>query len=379
MHLTREEERVLAGEEGEGKRKAMEILAALGDIYGADSLLPIERAQISGVSYKTIGDAGLEFLRDLADKGAEIGVLATLNPAGVDLEQWKELGYPRQFAEKQEEIIEAYSKMGAVPSCTCTPYLAENVPSRGEHIAFAESSSIAYANSVIGARTNRESGVSALAAAIIGKTPNYGLHLDENRKPDLRVEVTAELGEGADYSALGYYLGQNHDSVPLITGITPRKGEMKALGAAFAVGPGALFHVEGVTPEARKPGTGKALERIEVGEEELAEAYGQLSTTEEADLVCIGCPHLSRQEMQKVLKLKPERETWLFTSRQQRALLKDKIPKNTKLVCDTCMVVSPLEEIGVKSVATNSAKCAYYCRNLSGLEVKFGRLEELVR
>ncbi len=378
MHLTREEEKALGGEEGEGKRKAMEILVAIGEIYDAEELLPVGRAQISGVSYKTIGEAGMEFLRDLADRGAGIDILATLNPAGVDLEQWKELGYPRQFAEKQGEIIDAYTRMGAVPSCTCTPYLAENIPSPGEHIAWAESSSIAYANSVIGARTNRESGISALAAAIIGKTPNYGLHFDENRKPDLRIKVKAELREEADYSALGYYVGQNYDCIPLFQGIRPTKEEMKAFGAAFAVGPGALFHVESITPEAKKYGA-EVVEKVEIGEDEIAEAYAELNTTEEADLVCIGCPHLSSREIRKVVRLKPEKKTWLFTSRQQKALFKEAIPKNTTLVCDTCMVVSPLEDIGIRSVATNSAKCAYYCRNLSGLEVKFGRLENLVR
>ena len=188
MHLTREEERMYEGEEGPAVEKSMEILVALGDIYGAEKLVNITSAQISGVSYKTIGDAGLEFLEELS-KDAQVRVPSTLNPAGVDLEIWKELGFSEEFTKKQLAIVDAYRKMGVSTTCTCTPYLWEMYPHSDHHIAWSESSAVCYANSVLGARTNREGGPGALSAAICGRTADYGYHLDEERHPNLLVEV----------------------------------------------------------------------------------------------------------------------------------------------------------------------------------------------
>ncbi|MFV2041185.1 MAG: aconitase X catalytic domain-containing protein, partial [Candidatus Hydrothermarchaeales archaeon] len=247
MNLTREEEALLSGEGGEGMQKAMEIIVSIGDINDSERLIPVERVQISGVSYKTIGDAGLEFLQDMAALGAKTSVYSTLNPAGIDLEQ-ENPDVPARFVEKQREILEAYELLGATPSCTCTPYLAGNKPGFGEHIAFAESSAVAYANSALGARTNRESAITALASAITGKTPLYGLHLDENRAPTLTVNVTENVESVNDYSALGYYIGKHFDETPIFKGIQPGVEGLKALSAGLATGKVSMFHIDGVTP-----------------------------------------------------------------------------------------------------------------------------------
>ena len=154
MYLTKEEEKMLNGEYGEATRKAMEILVALGDIFGADRLIEVSSVQVAGVSYDNIGDAGLEFLNELAKDG-KVKVTTTLNPAGMDIENWKSLGISEEFAEKQIQVIEAFKKLGIIPTCTCVPYLIGNLPRFGEHIAWSESSAVAFANSVIGARTNR--------------------------------------------------------------------------------------------------------------------------------------------------------------------------------------------------------------------------------
>src|SRR4030066_1273056 len=180
MNLTEEKERMLAGEEGYAARKSMEILTALGDIYGADKLIRVGSVQVAGVSYHNLGDAGLEFLNELAKDG-KVKVLTTLNPAGMDLENWKNLGISAEFAEKQNLVIDAFTRMGILISCTCTPYLIGNLPRYGEHIAWSESSAVTYANSIIGAMTNREGGPSALAASLMGRTPYYGMHLDHDR------------------------------------------------------------------------------------------------------------------------------------------------------------------------------------------------------
>ncbi len=194
MYLTKNEQKMLDGEEGYAAKKSMEILVALGNIYGAEKLIEVGSVQVAGVSYHNLGDAGLEFLNELAKDG-KVKVLTTLNPAGMDLENWQNLGIDPEFARKQNLVIEAFSKMGIIVSCTCTPYLIGNLPRYGEHVAWSESSAVTFANSVIGAKTNREGGPSALAAAFVGKTPCYGLHLDENRVPDIHVEVDGGLGE----------------------------------------------------------------------------------------------------------------------------------------------------------------------------------------
>jgi len=377
MELTRWEERALAGEMGEGMQKAMEIVVAIGEMKDARALIPVQSVQISGVSYKTVGEAGLEFLKDFAALGARISVLATLNPAGVELGQ--EHGeLPPRFVERQREILEVYERMGAEPVCTCTPYLAGNLPRDGEHIAWAESSAVAYANSVLNARTNRESSITALASAITGRTPLYGLHLEENRAPTFAVKVEAELEDVADYSALGYYVGRELKGIPLFTGVEPGVAELKALAAGLATGQVSMFHVEGMG-EGRRFSTA-GLEKVVFGEGERRSVFEELSTCVEPDVLCIGCPHCTMEEVERVLKAGAEREVWVYTCRRNKDAVRSGMEKrNIRLIADTCMVVQPLEEMGIGSVGTNSAKCAYYTRNLSGLEVWFGRTENLLK
>lgn len=376
MELTKDEENILKGSEGEGKKKAMEILAALGEINEAQKLIPVKSVQVSGVSYKTIGDHGLEFISDWARSGAKVSAFTTLNPSGVDIDMASELGYSKEFTEKQKQIIDVYKSMGITPSCTCTPYLAGNQPKPGESIAWAESSSVIFANSVLGARTNVESGVSALACAILGKTPCYGLHLRENRRPTFEVRVDAKIKSESDYAAMGFAIGQQHEGIPLFREIKPSTDDMKLMGAALATGSIPMFQVEGVTHEHK---SAEKLEKITIGKKELKEAYEGLNTTDEPDVVCIGCPHCSVNEAMEVISANPKREVWIFIARQNREKIeKHAKGKNVKLISDTCMVVSPLEELGIKSVGVNSAKAAFYCRNLSGLDIRFDSLKNLI-
>ncbi|MBO4797213.1 MAG: DUF521 domain-containing protein, partial [Candidatus Methanomethylophilaceae archaeon] len=202
MELTKAEEAVLNGEKGEGMQKAMELVTALGKIYGAENLVDITSAHLSGASYKTIGDGGLKYLEDMAAGIARVSVPSTLNPVGMDRTRWKEMHISEDFAVKQLRIIELYGKMGVKTTCSCTPYTGANVPAAGDHVAWAESSALSFVNSFIGARTNREGGPGALAAAILGKTANYGLHLDENRKPTVVIEAETD-GSLFSYSLLG--------------------------------------------------------------------------------------------------------------------------------------------------------------------------------
>ena len=189
MELTGYEQEMLAGEHGRSTQKAMEILVALGTIYGAARMVEVTSVQIAGVSYDNLGEAGPHFLQEMAADG-RAQVLTTLNPAGMDIENWQALGIDAGFARNQERVLDAFARMNVVTTCSCTPYLAGNLPHYGEHIAWAESSAVCYANAVIGARTNREGGPGALAAALTGRTPAYGYHLDENRRPTVTVMVS---------------------------------------------------------------------------------------------------------------------------------------------------------------------------------------------
>ncbi len=381
MYLTKQEEKILDGEYGDVLAKLMKVLVKVGDINNAENLIEIKSCQISGVSYKTIKDAGLEFLRDVAKEKVKVKVFTTLNPCGTDHENT--LNFSKDFYLKQMEILECYKKLGVVPTCTCVPYLVGNLPRFGENIAWAESSSVIFANSVLGARTNRESAITSLAASLIGKVPKYGLHLDENREPEIKVVVRAELKEESDFSALGYLISKTN-KIPYITGIKPNIDEMKALGSAIAVGNISIFHVEDVTPESHKYDT-KHLEILEIDDKELKLAYEELTTCEDTDVACIGCPHASLREINNIIRFckrnKVKKEILIFTPRIYKNIAEEMIKNaensNIKIISDTCMVVSPIEE-KYKKIATNSAKASFYTNNLSKINVKFGRFSDIL-
>lgn len=389
MYLTKEEERTLRGEDGETMRKMIEILVALGDIYGADALIPIKSAQVSGVSYKTIGDAGIEWISDL--KGT-VKAPTVLNPAGMDMNNWERLGIDPKFAAKQIEIIKAFGRLGIDPKCTCTPYYLNGFDVQyKDHLAWGESSAISFSNSVLGARTNREGGPSALAAALIGKTPDYGYHKIENRKPSYEIITGFEMS-GSDYGALGFVAGKMAGSkIPLFKmKSVPTKNEMKMLGAAMAAsGAVALYHIDGVTPEMtdkefiyEKPRESVAIERKEI--DAVYESANDLKTAN--DIVTIGCPHCSKEELEQLASLLEGKtvvkEFWIFTSREVAAQNKTTVGRieksGAKVVCDTCMVVSPAAN-SYSSMMVNSGKAYAYVPSMCGLKATYGTAERCVK
>jgi predicted aconitase len=390
MELTKQEQAMLNGAEGYAVRKSMEILVALGEIFGAKSLIDVGSVQVAGVSYHNLGDAGLEFLNSLAADG-RVRVLTTLNPAGMDLENWQQLGISPEFAEKQNLVIDAFTRMGILVSCTCTPYLIGNLPLYGEHIAWSESSAVTFANSVLGAKTNREGGPSALAAAFVGKTPCYGLHLDDNRVPDVHVQVNAELAKLSDWGALGYAIGKKAENkIPYITGIKAAElDELKSFCASVVTyGAKPLFYMKGITPgsELQK----QPSEMVVVEQSDLKNAYDNINDqVSEIDFVCVGCPHCSIKEIQEIANLLKGKkvaegtELWVATSRTAKQLADKRGYTTTieeaggKFACDTCMAVAPLKG-RFKALATTSAKGCFYSRqNL--MKTKMGSMKECVQ
>jgi hypothetical protein len=283
----------------------------------------------------------------------------------MDLENWREMGIDEDFARHQQEIISAYERLGVCCECTCSPYhLYEEFAGFGEHLAWSESSAVSYANSVIGARTNREGGPSALAAALIGKTANYGLHLDENRAPTLRVKVEGRISD-ADFGALGYLAGQLvKKDVPFFEfEAKPTDEELKQLGAAMAAsGSVALYHVKNVTPEAELYSV--PTETINIDKSSIERVYEDQC---EPDLITLGCPHLGPKELVELARLlegkKVKKEVWIFTSRslgEQYTKQIDVITQSgVKVFYDTCMVVSPASE-RFKCIMVNSGKALNY-------------------
>jgi hypothetical protein len=395
MHLTPEEQEMLSGEHGRATQKSMEILNALGTIYDAESMVPVTSVQIAGVSFDNLGEAGLEFLSEMADGGGQAKVLTTLNPAGMDIENWQALEIDPEFARNQERVIEAYARMGVVTTCSCTPYLFGNLPHFGEHIAWAESSAVCYANSVLGARTNREGGPSALAAALTGRTPAYGLHLDENRRPGLTVRVETRLTDTRDFGALGVVVGRAIESrqkkvIPYLRDIPAATVEqLKSFCASLATYGGlAMFHMEGITPESAQHAPPD--ETLVIGQADLDKAIHSLDVTsasDEVDFVSLGCPHLSIHEIQKIAELlggKHVRKTfWITTSRPVKRIA-DQMGYSATIeaagaifAVDTCCVVAPIKG-RFKNLVTDSAKACYYAGAKNGFKTRFLPFDEVV-
>jgi predicted aconitase len=409
LRLTAEEQAMLEGTEGPGVQRAMEIVVTLGRIYGASDLVPITHAQIAGVSYKNLGEAGVAFLRRWAEEGARVRVPTMLNPMGMEADRWQEMGISPDFALPQLTVIDAFNRMGVQLTLSCTPYLLPKVLiRRGDHLAWAESSAVAFANSVLGAYTNREGGPSALAAAIIGRTARYGYHLDKNRRAHYVIEVRCPLYDVADFGALGYLVGkQIGNGIPYFADLAqwlpplpddttvggPAVDRLKTLGAALAAyGAVALYHIAGYTPEACD--LGERLIRPKARRlviDSLAEAYRVMDADpdlQRIDLVTIGCPHASLGEIEQVAQRVRGRRLatrlWVTTARaiREQAAQLGWVQMITEaggeVVADTCAVVAPMHMMGIRSMATNAGKMACYAPAHSGVRMRFGSLEQCI-
>jgi hypothetical protein len=365
MYLDNEEERILNGEEGEAKKIAMEIILRLGDFYGAEKTVKINNAHISGISYKNIGDAGIDFLEKFVNE--KVAVKTTINPIGFDLDFPEFFTDDDDFLKKQMKIVDIFHRIGVIPSLTCTPYYIVDIKS-GEHISWAESSAIVYANSIIGARTNRESGISALASAIIGRSAYYGLHTDEGRKATHKV-ILDFSPEFFDYAVLGLFIGLNiRNGIPYIVGLKNDLDALKSLGASMnSTGSIPMFHAEGITPEWKI--ADNAEEIIHVDKDDLRATKEKFSVDIEPESVMIGCPHLSEGELYAIeaylrnRKLREGKNLFLFTSRHLKNKLMNVVSKieksGAKVFSDTCMVVSPISN-RYKILGLSSGKATYY-------------------
>ncbi len=385
MYLSREEEAMLDGERGRAAEIAMKVLVKLGEAYNAERMIRVRSAHLVSCVYNVVYDAGIDIGERMVKLKARFKVPTTLCTGSVPLEEPGMFHVPKDWVEKQFRLGKLYELMGAIPIWSCIPYWHVNVPRFGENIAWGESNCVSYVNSVIGARTNRYSSYVELCAAITGRVPEMGLHVSENRKGQVLVKLKdLELKRFTerDYGLLGYALGLAVvNEIPVITGIPKcvTKNQLRVMGAAAASsGAIALYHVVGVTPEAhtleRAFHNDKPEEKIEIGKRELKEAYDELctATEENVDLVALGCPHYSIEQIAKVAsllegkKVHPNTELWIFTDVISAYLAKrmgyyDIIKvAGGKVMIGSCAMNGPTFVCGFKTVVTDSAKTAHY-------------------
>jgi predicted aconitase len=389
LELTHEEEEMLEGRHGKATRKAMEIITALGEIYGAKRLIPVSSVQIAGVSYDNLGEAGLEYLSEMAEDG-QTRVLTTLNPAGMDMVEWEKHGIGKDFAENQQRVVDAFEKMGVVTTCTCTPYLIGNLPHFREHIAWAESSAVCFANSVIGAYTNREGGPSALAAALTGVTAEYGFHLEENRIAQIKYDVQTDLKNTDDFGLLGQVIGnRTGKAIPYIVGVKQATTEqLKSFCASIATYGGvAIFHMDRITPNRTT-----IPDKTEIiTEEDLKRAQAELDDEgANIDFISVGCPHASIKEIAEIAnmlkgkKVTEGKTVWITTARPTKDLAMkmgyyEQIEQaGAYLVADACCAVAPLKG-RFTGLMTDSAKACFYARGKNKFKTEIRTVEECIK
>ena len=396
MILTPEQENILEGKQGKTRQKAIRLLIDLGKAAKANRLVPVTSAHVSGVSPLTGGDGLIKFLEDLVSDSDGTAVVETsLNSAGCDRNRFEEMDIPvKDYVEKQQMILDAYEKLGIELSLSCTPY--DNILEKG-NASWAESNAVCFANSYSELRTNRESGLSALATSLSGYTPEYGLLLDENRIPNIKINVLCELNEPVDYSILGDWIGKQIDPkwklefgpIPHIHGIKEFDFESKkALTAASANYGSALLFVDSFT---KNPDKTNYQAEIDFNYEDLQKRYSELAPKTKVDLVTIGCPQASIEEIERTAELVdgkeiPDKRLWVFTS----AINFDKAKKEGyvdiiesaggMVLRETCPEVVHYNHDKVKHILTNSMKAEHYLKSgLNSINTSVSRLSECIK
>jgi hypothetical protein len=366
VELTPEEQSILGGARGEAARRALEYQIEVGRFWGARRFVPVSNVHMMG-DIEVMGDAGLEFLRNEVSRSARCAVPTTTNARCMDFAHCERLGQDMGEARKEKEIIAALRRMDVVTTDTCINYQTVYQPHLGEHVAWGDTGTVIYANSVFGARSNFESGPAALAAAITGRTPEYGFHLDEHRKGTFAVELKARLDDLADWGAVGKLVGESHQNyyaVPVFHGYhrTPAADELKHLGAALAsYGSMGMFHFVGVTPEAPSiedlPG-----ERMVVGDSDLDLVYGSYQLGDgDARLVVFSGPQQSLFEMKHLASL--------FETRKVKAGSTCIVTTNSAILQQSRDLgyAKALEDAGVTIL---EGVCFYILQNLSPMREK---------
>ena len=394
MELTDDQQQVLDGAKGPFLARCMRWLVEWGDAMGAGRLVPTTNTHalvtVPGNLVRGAGNRPLDQSMDLLRSACAHPVCchSTTHITFAHEEQYEEIDMPAEQVAAQQEIGRLARDAGFQLTYTCAPYLVGNVPLAGEICAWTESSAVVYANSILGARTTRHGTESAIAAALLGVVPEFGVLLDENRRATLQIDVTANLKTPTDWGSLGYFAGKAAGlEVPVLVG-TPRplQDDAKQLCAALASGGGVtMCHVAGVTPEAATLddalGGQPPARRVAFGEDQRREMYNQLRTHtgDRIDTVILGCPHASLNEIAQIaadLKGKHVADgvtLWVCSAYATRAGAQrlgyaDIISEaGGYMFCDTCPTNSM--RLDAKRIVTSGFKQAHYARGMIGAEV----------
>lgn len=405
IQLTSHDREKLDGSHGKAVQIAMRVILRTAQTQGVTELIDVKQAHIDCCIYT--GPATLRFAKTLCEWDARVCIPTSLNSISIDRRLWRSQGVDPAFAEPSEELAQTYLEMGARPTFTCAPYLLDSAPKAGEHIMWAESNAVVFANSVLGARTIKGPDFLDVCVALTGRTLNTGCHIDENRKA--RVQVHAESLCDADdtlFPLLGYVVGDiAADQVPIITGLekeTPTTADLKAFGAAFATTSSApMFHIAGITIEARSLAdiemhlTGTR--RVTVTRSHLTRQWLRFNGnhSEEytrVDLISLGNPHFSYDEIVKLANLcapgKKHEDTALvvtcsrdtYSQAYQDGHIAHLEGFGAQILTDTCwcMIHEPVVPTRARTIMTNSAKYAHYGTGLTGRQMRFGGLSACV-
>ncbi|MEM2308728.1 MAG: aconitase X catalytic domain-containing protein [Sulfolobales archaeon] len=379
MYLTKEEEKMLSGEVGEAVARAMDVVVKVGEALGASRLVEVSHAHVSGVSYFNIGDFGLEFIEDLLDIGARFSVFTTANPHATLL-SYKTRSFDNWISDKQSRIVSALRQMG-VKSFTCTPYYVRR-PSLGEHLAWAESSAVLYANSVLGAMTNREPGIVALLSGVTGRTYLGDAHTGLPHEVEYAVEIE-KPEDPSEAGAYGLLVGESlGNSIPLVNGLASYpEYYLKEFLAAFATSsPTYLAVLYGITPGYREVDTSSA-EKLVFKKSDILKLYTEMTSCS-TPLYLIGCPHLSLQELSDILgKVGRVRsgELWLTVGEHYGQIADIENGRNIRIAPGGCAVTTRLNLLGVDCVITDSAKALVYLPKLANVRAFLVRRSELLK
>ncbi|MBA3298008.1 MAG: aconitase X catalytic domain-containing protein [Acidobacteria bacterium] len=404
LHLDTSDVSLLHGDGGAAAAFAMQILVSFAEAVAAPALLDVTRAHVDGCLYH--GQVSLDFVERLVSSGGRVRVPTSLNVGALDLIHPELVQLTSREQAPARRLMKAHEELGCQPSFTCAPYQTAFRPVFGEQIAWGESNAIVFANSVIGARTSRYGDFIDLCCAMTGRAPAWGLHLDENRRGQILFRLTgfraSQQPTDALYVAVGLLIGAKSDEwIPVIQGLPPPRSEdqLKALGAAAAsTGAVALFHAVGITPEAPTlpdAFNGSSPEAIvEITPADIRRTLQRLSTVRDGSpisAVCLGTPHFSRDEWNRLLPLllevQPARGVPIYVNTgretlrelEQQGLAAALGPFTVVPVTDTCTYLTPILRQLDGAVMTNSGKWAHYAPGNIGVRVAFGEMEDCIQ
>ena len=397
MRLDSAQERMLSGEMGEAKQFAMEIASKVGDAVGADQLVPIKSAHVLA-HYSSLHEAGVEVLERFANSGGKFAVPTSVDPASIDLQHWRSFGIPEDYARQQFRLCDAYAKMGGMRCWTCVQYQVCNFPKQGDTVAWAESSAVVFANSVLGSRSNKITAGMDVACAVLGLTPRFGMLLDENRKAGVSFRLNLGALTDLDFRSIGFFIGRNSGTrVPALAGLpgSVTSDQIKHLGAsAAAAGPVTMIHFPGITPGSRtlsEASGGEMVEEIEISRSCLEDVRADLNRMSELpDLVAFGVPHLSVSELGELARMLEGRRLrsgvrmHAYTSSQgydmaERTGIIDAIERaGARVSHSTDAEISPLKALGFNTVLTNSAKLAEIVSSEGEIRVGYASQKEII-